>query len=416
MSTAADTGIAPSERLGEPELFTHGPLRLATMLWSRGDLRADSAQVRRLRSYAEVDDPQADALVTLIRELPEGRGWAMFEQALTEGIDTVDNPPEPLVAFFADAEATPYWVDPVRLERGARAITRTGILGLFPLADMSLMGGYLASRAAKTLVATGDLEHMAPKRLIETATWWLDITTPGAMRHGARGYCSALRIRLVHAHVRAAMNERADWDYSAWDRPVNQVQTVGTLMLFSQVFILGTRMLGVRYSQQECEDILHLWRYIGWLMGIDEGLLPATESDAWRMLWLLASTEFIPDEDSKRLARALLDAHAGVGDRFGPLGDVVAAASTNVHTAISRMLIGDRNADYLELPKQRLSQAAVLGLASANFASETVRRWVPGATALQEKAGTFARKRYADQLGRLVRLDPTYASHMRKTS
>ncbi|MDV6011115.1 oxygenase MpaB family protein [Haloechinothrix sp. LS1_15] len=412
MVTEVVAGSGSDVRLPDPELFRQGPLRLAKALWSTGDLRAEPAQLRRLRGYAEAGDPPADALVRMIDAMPHGRGHALFEQALTQGIASVHDAPDELVAFFADVEATPYWVDPARLDRGARAITRTGLLGMFPLADMSLMGGYLASRAAKTLVATGDLEYTAPKRLIETATWWLDVTTPGAMRHGAIGYCSALRVRLVHAHVRAAMQRRKDWDYEAWDHPVNQVQTVGTLLLFSQVFVLGTQMLGIRYSKRERDDILHLWRYIGWLMGVDEGLLPATEEDAWRMLWLLAATEFIPDDDSKRLASALLETHGGVAERFGALGELVGGASIALHSAISRMLIGDRNADYLDLPKQPLAQVVVLGLASANFVVETVRKRVPGATLLQEKVGAIARTQYARQLGRLVDLDQSYASHM----
>ncbi len=41
-------------------------------------------------------------------------------------------------------------------------------------------------------------------------------------------------------------------------------------------------------------------------MGVDDELLPTGEEDAWRLLWLLAATEFIPDDDSKRLAKALI--------------------------------------------------------------------------------------------------------------
>lgn len=267
----------------------------------------------------------------------------------------------------------------------------------------------------KTLVGTGDLEYTTSRRLIETAAWWLDVTTPGAMQPGAEGYRAALRIRLVHAHVRAAMNRRDDWDYEAWDHPVNQVQTVGTLLLFSQVFVLGTQMLGIRYTKREREDILHLWRYIGWLMGISEALLPASEEDAWRLLWLLAATEFIPDQDSHRLAQALLATHADMGQGFGPLSGVVGAAATNLHVAISRMLIGKENADFLGLPSARVGQVAVLGFSAANFAAETARRLVPGATALQEKVGELTRKQFLGRLGRMVPLDRSYAARLRSS-
>ncbi|MFI7116507.1 oxygenase MpaB family protein [Amycolatopsis sp. NPDC049868] len=397
------------ERLPDPELFRQGGFRVASRLFIEGDIRGDEHQVARLRQFAQREDPAADVLVPLLRK----GGQPKFELALRQGIDSVESPPEELEAFFRNVEATPYWVDRDRLDRGARAITRAGLLGLFPLGDVSLMGGYLASRATKSLVGTGEIEYKAARRLVETATWWIHVTTPGALVPGGRGYESALRVRIVHAHVRAAMNRRKDWDYAAWDRPVNQVQTAGTLLLFSLVYVFGTQLLGLRYSARERADILHLWRYVGWLMGVDEELLPAGEDDAWRLLWLLATTEFIPDDDSKRLAAALMKAHAGIGDGRGALGKVLAHVSVAGHGAISRLLLGKTNADFLELPDDPLAQAAVVAVAGVNFAAETVRRVVPGATALQELIGAAGRRHYLRQVTKVFGLDPTYGRHMK---
>lgn len=59
---------------------------------------------------------------------------------------------------------------------------------------LSLMGGYLASCADKTLVATGDLETMAPQRLAETVL-------AGCRRHRAEclgalrpGFANTMRV------------------------------------------------------------------------------------------------------------------------------------------------------------------------------------------------------------------------------
>jgi hypothetical protein len=379
------------ERLPDPELFRQGGFRLASRLFAEGDVHVTAPQVEWLRGFAQDEDPLADAVVAWMHTRPAGEGRGLFERALAEGIGVLERPPAELAAFFRDVEATPYWVDTARLERGARAITRTGLLGLFPLADMSLMGGCL----------------------VETATWWIDVTTPGTLEHGKKGYASALRVRLVHAHVRKAMNGRDDWDYAAWDRPVNQVQTTGTLLLFSLVFVFGTQLLGVRYSARERADILHLWRYVGWLMGVDEELLPADEEDAWRMLWLLAATEFIPDDDSKRLAKALLKTHASVGEGRGAVGKVLSHVSVRVHSSISRLVLGKDNADFLELPNDPVAQLAILAVAGVNFASETFRPFIPGATALQEAIGRAGRRTYVRRLGRIFSPDTTYAQHMR---
>jgi ER-bound oxygenase mpaB/B'/Rubber oxygenase, catalytic domain len=401
------------EALPDPELFRHGGFKLAARLFGPGDIRGTGEQVRRFREFAQAEDSPADAVVAMFHRLPKGRGRALFEQALADGIDSLDRPPRELIEFFRTVEATPYWVDYERLDRGARAITRTGLLGLFPLGDMSLMGGYLASRATKSLVATGEIEHMASRRLVETAAWWIDVTTPGKLRRGQRGYAAALRIRLVHAHVRAAMNRRGDWDYAAWDRPVNQIQTTGTLLLFSLVFVLGTQLLGIRYTDRERADILHLWRYVGWLVGVDEKLLPAGEEDAWRLLWLLAATEFIPDADSKRLAAALLASHEAIGNGRGAVGKVLSHVSVRVHSSISRLVLGRANADFLELPDDPIAQGAVLTAALVNFAAETARTHIPGATMLWELVGGIERRHYVSRLTKIFQLDPTYARHMR---
>jgi hypothetical protein len=395
--------------MDEPELFRQGGFRLAQRLFVEGDIRGDERQVARLREFAQVQDQRADDVVAWMAQQPKGQGRKLFEDALKNGVET----PGPLKAFFDEVDAKPYWVDDERLERGAKAITRAGLLGLFPLGDMSLMGGYLASRATKSLVGTGEIEYKATRRLVETATWWIDVTTPGALEHGEQGYASALRIRLVHAHVRAAMNRRDDWDYAAWDRPVNQVQTAGTLLLFSLVYVFGTQLLGLRYSARERGDILHLWRYIGWLMGVDDELLPTSEEDAWRLLWLLAATEFIPDDDSKRLAKALIEANATVGEGRGAVGKVLSHVSVAVHSSISRLVLGKTNADFLGLPNDPVAQAAIVAVAGVNFAAETVRRFIPGATALQERIGEAGRRGYVKRLEKIFAPDTTYAQHMR---
>ncbi|MEV6449184.1 oxygenase MpaB family protein [Amycolatopsis sp. NPDC051716] len=393
----------------EPELFRQGGFRLAQRLFIEGDIRGDERQVARLREFAQVQDRLADDVVAWMAQQPKGHGRALFEEALTNRAEATG----PLKDFFDQVDAKPYWVDDERLERGAKAITRAGLLGLFPLGDMSLMGGYLASRATKSLVGTGEIEYQAIRRLVETAAWWIDVTTPGALEHGRKGYASALRIRLVHAHVRAAMNRRDDWDYAAWDRPVNQVQTAGTLLLFSLVYVFGTQLLGLRYSARERGDILHLWRYIGWLMGVDDELLPASEEDAWRLLWLLAATEFIPDDDSKRLAKALIEANAAVGEGRGAVGKVLSHVSVAVHSSISRLVLGKTNADFLGLPNDPVAQAAIVAVAGVNFAAETVRRFIPGATALQERIGRAGRRGYVKRLEKIFAPDTTYAQHMR---
>ncbi|HEU5028403.1 MAG TPA: oxygenase MpaB family protein [Spirillospora sp.] len=400
-------------RLPHPGWMTRRPWTLALRLLAPGDIRATPAQLEAFRAFAAAGDPLADAVAGMMARLPGGTGRRLFEQALRHGVGTLDDPPPELVEFFASVDTVPYWLDPALLRRGARVVGRTGLLGLavvMPCA--SLYGGYLASRANKTLLRTGELDSMAPRRLAETASWWVDVTTPGGLGRFDAGFTQTLRVRIMHAQVRAALARRADWDREAWDLPVNQVQLTGTLLLFSLVMLLGSRALGLRFSAADRAAALHLWRYVGHLMGVHPDLVPASEADAWRLLWLESATEFLPDDSSRRLGRALMDAAAPL--LLPPaLKDSPAARRvlTNYLFSYSRIVLGKRNADHLGAPDSRPYRAAVLGTAAGVFALESVRRLVPGATRLSERAG---RRRRTALIRRMVAeqcADRSYGRH-----
>lgn len=66
---------------------------------------------------------------------------------------------------------------------------------------------------------------------------------------------------------------------------MNQFDLAMTNLAFSSVVLLGIRALGIFPSKQETESFLHFWRYVGWLMGIDEKWLIEKESDDWKLLY-----------------------------------------------------------------------------------------------------------------------------------
>jgi hypothetical protein len=417
MVTAAEEDV-DAERLAHPDWMTRPPFNVALKVFARGDVRATPAQLAAFRRFARVGDPLADAVVTTMRELPPGQGRRLFEQAVTGGIASVADPPQALTEFFASVDTVPYWLDRDELDRGCRAIARTGLLGLvLVMPMMALYGGYLASRADKTLLRTGDLDSMAAKRLAETAGWWVDVTTPGGLDRFAPGFTGTLRVRLMHAQVRAAMAQRPDWDYEAWDHPVNQIQIAGTLLLFSLVMLLGSRTLGLRFSARERAAAIHLWRYVGYLIGVHPDLLPATEADAWRLFWLEGATEFHPDEDSRRLGQALLAASPSLllpprwknSPRAG-------RALVSYQSSFARLTLGKDNADHLATPDTRRYRAAVIATAATIFAADTARRAVPGATRLTERIGHHHRTHLMARLRAEQNADPTYTRHDSLTS
>lgn len=401
------------ERLPHPEWMTRPPFSVALRVFARADVRATPAQLAAFRRFAAAGDPLADAVAEMMRTMPAGEGRRLFEQAVSHGIGSLPDPPRPLAEFFAQVHAVPYWLDRAQLDRGSKVIGRTGLPGLILVMPMmGLYGGYLASRANKTLLRTGDLDGMAPRRLAETANWWVDVTSPGGLDRFAPGFTGVLRVRIMHAQVRAAMLRRPDWDVEAWDHPVNQIQLAGTLMLFSLVMLLGSRILGMRFSAADRAAAFHLWRYVGYLMGVHPGLLPVTEEDAWRLFWLEGATEFRPDADSARLARALLAASPRLLLPPRWKGSARAARMlVNCQGSYARLSLGRQNADMLGAPDTRGYRVAVVATAAGIFALETVRCLVPGATRLSERIGQRQRAALISRLVSEQQGDRGYRRH-----
>jgi hypothetical protein len=362
-------------------------------------------ELRWFREFAHVGDPLADTLADEIRSLPDGVGRRQFNLALRHGLDGMDDAGPALRAFIADIESVPGWLDRDRLELASRTMRRTGGWSTHAvLVDVSLMGGYVASRAAKVLMRTGHLHSKAERRLGRTAAWWMRVTEAGGLERFALGFLEVARVRVMHAEVRAAMRRRVDWNECAWDLPLNQCQCAGTVLLFSVVYLAALRALGFRFTHKEREAVIHFWRYVGMLMGVDPSLLAADEAGAWRLLELQAQTEFLPDQDSRRLARAAsaaLPAIHGV-NADGRARRLAARMIIGYHTALSRLLLGASTADALGLPRRRAYTPAVLATSAANLAIESGRQLLPGATALRVRLGDRSRRRHLERLNRTL--------------
>ncbi|HZX42369.1 MAG TPA: oxygenase MpaB family protein, partial [Myxococcaceae bacterium] len=189
----------------------------------------------------------------------------------------------------------------------------------------------------------------APRRLSETSRFVSLVYQPGSLGPGAPGWVAAARVRLMHAQIRRLLRASPRWEAKAWGDPINQVDMAGTVLLFSLVLVDGLRMLGFRIGREECEEVLHLWRIAGWVLGVEQELLCATEPEA-RLLWeLLEATQEPPDADSAALAAALLESPLHEA-RF-PEERARAERFLPVAYGIGRHLIGGRYADALGYPR-----------------------------------------------------------------
>ena len=215
--------------------------------------------------------------------------------------------------------------------------------------NLSLMGGYLGAAAAKPLVFTGQLERVTARRLVETSKFWLDVTTRGGLERRAEGFKSTVRVRVMHAQVRAMLLRSGKWDMG-WGYPLNQWDSMVTTLEFSVIFLTGLRALGFLFTRREREAIVHLWRYVGYLIGVDEQILPASEADAMRALYHAVATVGSSDEDSRRLGQSLADVPLQRTVE-GFLPRRLARAERTLRAGYSRYVLGDQAGDTLGLPQ-----------------------------------------------------------------
>jgi hypothetical protein len=252
-------------------------------------------------------DELADALVRAIREehavtMPQVRA------AMADGIDAVPDPHPALRAFFTEVERRPDWVDEALLARGGRTARRIGKDGFDILAFGSLLGGYRSGGALQPLVRTGRFDDTL-NRVGETGQWWLACTAPGGLDRHGEGWRLSVHVRVMHAFVNYQLERDPGWDWEFRGVPINAYDRAGTIGSFSTSYLLQARALGIRVSRDDAAAIMHLWSYVGWLMGVEERWLPRTERIGRRVLANIIAGFSAPEHASRQLGTGLIRMH-----------------------------------------------------------------------------------------------------------
>lgn len=252
-------------------------------------------------------DPLADAVIDWMRQVGRAQAWPLMERGLSEGPAAVPDQAGPLKTFLLQGWQLPEWVDWARVRRGAQVMQGTGEHGLMVLRDAGLMAGYQAGAINQTLLKTGALERGAHKRIAETTTWWLACTEDDGLQPGQPGHRLTLHVRLMHALVRDQLARSPEWDGDWLGLPINQVDMQATYLAFSAVHLLGLRLTGMLFAQEDADAVMHLWRVMGWLVGVEDGLMCDDEATGRVLMYRNLVTQAPPDESSTLLGRALMN-------------------------------------------------------------------------------------------------------------
>lgn len=298
----------------------------------------------------QIGDPLADAVVSEINELgKEAKG--QLNKGLTDGLGSLDNPPPATAAFLNQLETMPEGIGRNALMAGDVAdLSIPPLWKVLSSAGLQLVHVYASPSIARLLVQTGLLTDMAPRRLAETGMWKEQATLPGGLLRGAPGYVGTAQVRLLHARVRTTAMTHG-WDHAEWGLPINQVDVARTWLDFTTVPFLAGRKLGIVFTEEEQVERYRYWSYLGYLLGLDERfyLDIRNDDDAEALLDLLDSTIAEPDENSRLLSDAMLEANVEQLSA-GPLAMVDRAALRDLLNGLVRYYFGDQFADALHLP------------------------------------------------------------------
>jgi hypothetical protein len=350
----------------------------------------------RARKYVALlgqGDPLADAVVEAFATLPEDCWRPMLEAALNRGIEAVHDAPEALRKFFAHVDYVPFWVDREQCSLGGATFLRCR-LGFMVLALSSLPLIYSWPAGNKPLALSGHLIHRASQRLKDTTRFVFAISQPNGLGRFSEGFKMTVRVRLIHAQVRRLLRLSGEWREDLWGAPINQCHMAGTNLLFSVGVLDALTRIGYLFKPTEREALIHLWRYVGYLIGVENELLVAGEWEGHRLLDLIFTFEPKPDDDSRALVHALMQTS------FDYLHGFKAARTCSINACygISRALIGAERAKALDYPKT-LWRWLVPAVWPATRLIELTRCFSPSVQALARVAGPKAFRHLLSERG-----------------
>lgn len=299
----------PMERWTKSELMR---LRSAT------DPEIDRVVASYHREHPALDESR-DLVRSMIRELAQVKSDPVrFTR------DVADQNGTWLTDALKIAFAPPAWnIDARLMARGQRVFADYGLYQASALFFASLPMAYATIDGAEVLARASDLATQnLTRRVAETGQMLLDVMglrDEHSLDPGAPGYATAIGLRLLHACARVLiLGQPAPhrWPTEKYGPPVNQELMLGTLLDFTIVAWHALERMGVVLSDAAREANIHIWSFIGLLMGVEacrDG--PLSLADVQQISTQMAPL-LGPSEAGQRLMEALL---AEMED-FMPLG------------------------------------------------------------------------------------------------
>ncbi|MGE2722429.1 oxygenase MpaB family protein [Mycolicibacterium celeriflavum] len=241
--------------------------------WINVDKEVEPSELTRWRDdYFWQGDEYMGAVVDAFERIGYEQGRALFEQALTRGIDSLQDPPQELVDLFEHLDGLPGEFDLVSAERGrmlAMSATKsaTTIIQGWAFYETAMTGDISAATGA-----TGRFADDGPRRFIETARVFAQFTLPDIFDRNSEAFQDVVRVRLMHALASRGLRRKwGDNVYLKFGEPI----PVTSLLGFGSGMLLGRLVdhaFGRKLTPQQLEDLAEYSSFSGQLWGAPEVL------------------------------------------------------------------------------------------------------------------------------------------------
>ncbi len=317
-----------------------------------------------LNSMRRCTDPLAEQAIHALFQHADKSKFRQLLATLHDNSSRLpDHLPDAVYNFFECSRKLPVWADEKLMINGTAFFDKHASDLLTMLGLYSLPYCYASGNGAQVLFLTERLKNNALKRLLETGQYVFDVCSRNAFSKEGKAICGSQKVRLMHAAIRYYIKAGHQWS-SEWGEPINQEDMAGTNLAMSLIAIRGLRKLGTHVSYQDAMAYIHLWNVAGYIMGIDEKLLPMNGKEAFILCKLIEDRQFQYSKAGEALTKSLLSA----------IQTTAPASFSRILPAYMRTLLGDEVADLLKLPKSSSGFLAIQPLKGINMFKSLINK------------------------------------------
>ena len=310
----------------------------------------------RLVADSETDDLMADLFrsVNLAGLLELRSILERWEAPLTPNI------PESIREFLEKPVVFPDWVDQKKLDRASDMFVSYGPV----TAMMILLDGFPHTLTNPTEARAFFLGQVfnpttIKNRMYQLPHFMISITQKGGLVQRrvpgpqesvkkGMGIIAAQKLRLIHSGVRLRLQlppklPENKWDVAVCGLPINHEDLTAALLTLCFFTGDGMKKLGIEISPEDEDARLHLWKTIGFLLGLHEEMQPRDLEDARALHAIIR----------RRRTRKSPEGVAVAAELIRVMQSMLPRTHKSLPAALLRYNLDVKTADMLEVPKPR---------------------------------------------------------------